>query len=67
MHVSSEFTRSMSDLDGPEVAKEIYSKIIMNCDLDLDMIPYAIDAAVSALRERGLHASRWATYVHVGV
>jgi hypothetical protein len=35
--------------------------------LDPDDIPYALDAAISVLREKGLHPSRWAPYIHLGM
>jgi hypothetical protein len=57
----------MDDLDGPFMAKLIYSRIFTNGQLDLDAVPYAVDDAVRLLRESGVPASRWATYVHFGV
>jgi hypothetical protein len=57
----------MNDLDGPFMAKLIYSRIFQDGKLDLDAVPYAVDNAVRQLRESGVPASRWATYVHFGV
>jgi hypothetical protein len=57
----------MNDLDGPFVAERVYKQIFVDGQLDLDAVPYALDAAVQALRKAGAHPSRWATYVHIGV
>jgi hypothetical protein len=56
----------MNDLDGPFVAERVYGAIFHEGKLDLDAVPYALDAAVRELRETGVHPSRWATYVHIG-
>jgi hypothetical protein len=56
----------MNDVDGPFVAKRVYSSIFQDGQLDLAAVPYALDDAVTALRKSGVPASRWATYVHVG-
>jgi hypothetical protein len=56
----------MNDVDGPFVAKRVYSNIFRGEQLNLAAIPYALDDAVTALRKSGVSASRWATYVHVG-
>jgi hypothetical protein len=57
----------MNDLDGPFMAKQIYSRIFQNGALDLGAVPQAVDDAVRQLRESGVPASRWATYVHFGI
>jgi hypothetical protein len=59
----------MGDVDGPVVACEVYKALFGGEGefLDPDDIPYALDAAVSRLREQGLHPSRWAPYVHLGI
>lgn len=59
----------MGDVDGPIVAKRIYEELFAGDEEYLipDRIPYALDAAVADLRKRGLHASRWAPYVHFGI
>jgi hypothetical protein len=57
----------MNDLDGPFMAKCIYSQIFKNGVLDLKAVPYAVNEAVRQLRESGVPANRWATYVHFGV
>lgn len=59
----------MGDIDGPIVARRVYEELFRNNSehLDPDVIPYALDDAVSELRQQGLHVSRWAPYVHIGV
>jgi hypothetical protein len=59
--------RAMDDMDGPFMAKRIYARIFKNGILNLDEVPFAVDDAVRQLRESGVAASRWATYVHFGV
>lgn len=58
----------MDDIDGPLVAGIVYSRLFGGTAkfIDPDAIPYALDEAVSALRDMGLPPSRWACYVHVG-
>ncbi|KDR74355.1 hypothetical protein GALMADRAFT_250222 [Galerina marginata CBS 339.88] len=60
---------TMNDNDGPEVARSIYEELFKNSDyvLDANLIPYALDSAVRKLQRKGIHASRWATYIHVGM
>ena len=59
----------MGDIDGPKVAKHVYEALYQKDALtrDPDAIPYALDAAVSELRNKGLHPSRWAPFVHIGI
>jgi len=59
----------MGDADGPVVAKAVYEELYKAGAevLDPDAIPYALDFAVRKLREKGLAASRWAPYVHLGI
>lgn len=59
----------MGDADGPTIAKHIYQALFDGNSeyLDPDLIPFALDAAVRELRENGVHPSRWAPYVHVGI
>ena len=61
--------RSMGDIDGPTVAVRVYKELFAGDaeHLDPDSIPYALDAAVQGLRLKGLHPSRWGTYVHLGL
>jgi hypothetical protein len=61
----------MRDLEGPQVAESIYSALFEAGEplefLDPDAVPYALDEAVSKLRNSGLDPSFWATYVHIGI
>jgi len=59
----------MNDIDGPLVAKTIYTQLFAGEPeyLDPDTVPYALDDAVQMLRKSGLPPSRWAPYVHFGV
>jgi hypothetical protein len=59
----------MSDVDGPVVARELYSQLFAagSTLLDPEVIPYALDDAISQLREQDLSPSRWASYVHLGI
>jgi hypothetical protein len=58
--------RSMNDVDGPFIAERVYRSIFRSGQLDLASVPFALHDAVRELRESGVPASRWATYVHVG-
>jgi CHAT domain-containing protein len=60
---------SMGDVDGPMVAKSVYEELFAGDSdvLDLDVVPYALDAAVRKLRVQGLAPSRWAPYIHIGM
>jgi CHAT domain-containing protein len=59
---------SMDDVDGPTIADAVYRELYTGEEdtLDLDSVPYALDAAVRTLRMQGCDVSRWATYIHVG-
>lgn len=59
----------MGDIDGPVVARRVYEELFAREGeyLDPDSIPYALDDAIKELRDRGIHPSRWATYVHLGM
>jgi hypothetical protein len=57
----------MDDVDGPFMAERIYARIFKDGQLDLNAVPLAVDDAIRQLRESGVPASRWATYVHFGV
>ena len=59
----------MDDIDGPTVAKTVYEELYSTGAevLDLEAIPYALDLAIKKLRAKGLAASRWAPYVHLGI
>jgi hypothetical protein len=56
----------MSDEDGPQLARRVYEVLFEQDQLDLDDIPYALDAAVQALRCAGVPARRWALFMHMG-
>jgi CHAT domain-containing protein len=59
---------SMGDVDGPIVAETVYRELFADGDkVDFDVVPYALDAAVRKLREKGLEPNRWATYIHIGL
>jgi CHAT domain-containing protein len=58
--------RLMSDEDGPRLARHFYEVLIEREALDLDDIPYALDAAVQTLRSAGVPARRWALFMHMG-
>lgn len=59
----------MSDVDGPKIAKHVYKALYQNDALttDPDVIPYALDAVVTELRANGMHPSRWAPFVRIGM
>jgi hypothetical protein len=56
----------MGDDDGPFVAPEVYQELLAKEEFDLDDIPYALDNAISKLRDSGVEPSRWATFIHIG-
>jgi hypothetical protein len=58
--------RAMRDEDGPFIAKHFYLTLFKSKMIDLDTIAYALDHAVTALRESGAAPERWATFVHMG-
>jgi len=63
------YPRSMNDNDGPLVARTIYEELFKNptASLKPEIVPYALDLAVQKLQQNGVHPSRWATYIHVGI
>jgi hypothetical protein len=58
----------MADNDGPNIARWVYATLLQSDTVDLDDIPYALDAAVKRLRESSDEVTphRWATYIHIG-
>jgi CHAT domain-containing protein len=58
--------RLMSDEDGPRLAHRFYEVLFEREQIDLDDIPYALDAAVQTLRSAGVPARRWALFMHMG-
>ena len=62
----------MSDRDGPKVATTVYKRLFDTAGpdteyLDADVVPYALDEAVRALRDGGAKPADWATFVHFGL
>jgi hypothetical protein len=59
----------MDDRDGPTVVDFVYDELLRNypASIGLERIPYALDGAVRKLRDEGVHFSRWATYIHIGI
>lgn len=59
----------MGDHDGPVVAKKVYEELLRSEGEHIERydVPYAIDAAVTLMREGGMHPSLWATYIHGGM
>jgi hypothetical protein len=58
--------RTMGDNDGPLVAQAVYSQLMRSDVVDFEVIPYALDDAVQALRAQNVAPNRWATFVHIG-
>jgi hypothetical protein len=56
----------MQDDDGPKVAQSVYESLLKRDALALDDVPYALDEAVRRLRNEGIPAANWSTYIHVG-
>jgi hypothetical protein len=59
----------MADSDGPTVVDFVYDELLRDypASIGLERIPYALDAATRKLRDDGVHFSRWATYIHIGI
>lgn len=59
----------MDDVAGPTVAGTVYEELYHDGAevLDPDTVPYALDLAIRKLRTKGVAASRWAPYIHLGV
>lgn len=58
--------RSMQDVDGPFIAQRVYGRICKDGEIDYSAVPFALDEAVRELRESGVPASQWATFIHMG-
>ena len=56
----------MYDDDGPRMAQWFYEALLEKETIDLNDIPYALDAAVQKLQATGASPARWATYMHLG-
>jgi hypothetical protein len=58
--------RAISDIDGPKVAKWFYEELFSKEEIDLDSMAFALDAAVSKLRNSDVPPDRWAPFIHMG-
>ncbi|EPS97092.1 hypothetical protein FOMPIDRAFT_63634 [Fomitopsis schrenkii] len=60
---------TMSDDDGPVLARDFYSYMLRNGPQHVDIrdSAVALHKAVEAMRQRGAPAERWTTFVHVGI
>jgi hypothetical protein len=58
--------RMMDDEDGPDIARWFYEGLFARKTLDLNDIAYALDGAVTKLRESRVPPSRWAAFIHIG-
>lgn len=56
----------MGDPDGPLIAKIVYEALFKEGQMDPEVVPYALDAAVRELRAQKVPPNRWATYIHMG-
>jgi hypothetical protein len=56
----------MNDRDGPFVTKVFYEHLFKSGTINVATIAYALDHAVTALRETGASPERWATFIHMG-
>jgi hypothetical protein len=59
----------MADSDGPTIVDSVYDEVFRDfpASISLERVPYALDAATRKLRHEGVHFSRWATYIHIGI
>jgi hypothetical protein len=56
----------MDDADGPYIARKFYQKLFEGPEIEISSVPYALDEAVTALRNKGVPATQWATFIHMG-
>jgi hypothetical protein len=56
----------MVDNDGPEIAQLFYKELFKRPTIGVDSVAFALDHAVTALRQRGIPPERWATFIHMG-
>jgi hypothetical protein len=56
----------MGDVDGPVLARHVYEKLFSSETVDMNLIPYAVDAAMRELRLQGISPYRWASFIHMG-
>jgi hypothetical protein len=59
----------MRDVDGPLIVTTIYEQLFRGESefLNPDDIAYALDDAVQKLRRQGVHPTRWAPFIHIGL
>jgi hypothetical protein len=53
-------------VDGPAVARAFYEALLAEPVIDANAVAYALDEAVSKLREQDVSLARWASFIHVG-
>jgi hypothetical protein len=58
--------RSIWDVDGPTVARAFYEALLAEPVIDANAVAYALDEAISKLREQDVSIARWASFIHVG-
>jgi hypothetical protein len=56
----------MRDDDGPVIARAFYERLLERGAIDVDVVPRALDHAVTKLRENRVPVERWATFMHMG-
>jgi len=59
----------MNDSDGPAIAKIFYRELFRDPEQVLDgrRVSIALQKAIRSLEDAGVHPSRWATYIQVGL
>ena len=57
---------SIGDEDAPQVAADVYSKILENGRPDRKKAAYALHQAVQRLRENGADFLSWVPFIHIG-
>lgn len=70
----------MDDSDGTRVASAIYRALFnpefqihsddpdeQTWNINMEVIPYALQMVAQEMRAEGLPASRWAQYIHYGI
>jgi hypothetical protein len=58
--------RAISDEDGPKVAKWFYEHLFARETIDADAVAYALDSAVTKLRQSGVPSDQWVPFIHMG-
>ena len=57
---------AMWDDDGPALARDFYT-YMLNQGSDVTDSAIALNTAIKAMRDRGVPAGRWSTFVHIGI